>query len=103
MGRNNFQRHKMNQKLTLRNNLKQKASLPLKDPLFIGNYDIETDFKPMIGRESTVSSPSKYSKSTSKIAESHSKLLKNIKYGVDGSPLDIWMPVQSAEIDNYSS
>ena len=87
--RNQIQRNK--DRNSINNNNKQQQRLQ-------NSFKMETDFKPMVdGISQPLPPPVIYKRSSTKLAESHSKLMNNLKYGVDGAPLDIWMPMHVEE------
>ncbi|XP_068205577.1 uncharacterized protein [Palaemon carinicauda] len=64
---------------------------PLRPPRFPSFHEMESDFQPL----GVISQPLPEDPQARniRISESHAKLIQNMQYGVDGRPLDIWIPI----------
>nr|XP_053648249.1 uncharacterized protein LOC128699513 [Cherax quadricarinatus] len=60
---------------------------------FPSGNEIEKDFRPM--HEVSQPLPEPLNGQESKVSESHVRLMENMRYGVNGEPLDVWIPIDS--------
>nr|XP_053647977.1 uncharacterized protein LOC128699348 [Cherax quadricarinatus] len=61
------------------------------NPRFRPGKESESDFKPMYEVSQPI--PKVPNPSGSRMSESHAEMMKNMQYGVNGVPLDIWIPI----------
>ncbi|CAL4126340.1 unnamed protein product, partial [Meganyctiphanes norvegica] len=63
------------------------------DVQFPSSEEIEDDFHPMGGLSQPL--PQGLVPQETRVSESHAKLMKNMEFGVNGEPLDVWIPITS--------
>ncbi|KAK7086258.1 hypothetical protein SK128_009800 [Halocaridina rubra] len=63
---------------------------------FPSSHEMENDFTPM--REVSQPLPEDSRENRMLISESHAKMMKNMRYGIDGKPLDVWIPIVGKEV-----
>ncbi|XP_066990043.1 uncharacterized protein [Macrobrachium rosenbergii] len=67
-------------------------------PRFPSSHEMESDFRPLGGVSQPL--PDDPRSRDIRLSESHARLIQNMQYGIDGRPLDVWIPIVDEDDDD---